>query len=74
MTITPKSEQLNSDTLLEQEAKTLKTSFPSNSSPNSKAIFLQQVGALSDDSSLSDLRDSIYQARGRSETDDDVSS
>jgi hypothetical protein len=40
MTITPKSEQLRSDTLLEQEAKTLKTSFPSNSSPNSKAIFL----------------------------------
>ncbi|GBL12397.1 MAG: hypothetical protein ACK47N_18825 [Microcystis sp.] len=74
MTITPKSEQLSSDTLLEQEAKTLKTSFPSNSSPNSKAIFLQQAGALSDDSSLADLRDSIYQARGRSETDDDVSS
>lgn len=65
---------LRSDTLLEQEAKTLKTSFPSNSSPNSKAIFLQQAGALSDDSSLADLRDSIYQARGRSETDDDVSS
>ncbi|MCZ8036543.1 MAG: hypothetical protein O9276_00015 [Microcystis sp. LE17-20A] len=52
----------------------MKTSFPSNSSPNSKAIFLQQAGALSDDSSLADLRDSIYQARGRSETDDDVSS
>ena len=74
MAVTPKSEKLSSDTLLEQEAKTLKISSLSNSSPNSKAIFLQQAGALSDDSSLADLRDSIYQARGRSETEDDVSS
>jgi hypothetical protein len=74
MAVTPKPEQLSSDTLLEQESKTLKISSLPNSSPNSKAIFLQQVGALSDDSSLADLRDSIYQARGRSETGDDVSS
>lgn len=74
MSVTPKSEKLSSDTLLEQEANTLKLSSPSNSSPKSKTIFLQQAGALSDDSSMSDLRDSIYQARGRSETEDDVSS
>lgn len=74
MAVTPKSEKLSSDTLLEEEVKTLKISSPSNSAPNSKAIFLQQAGALRDDRSLADLRDSIYQARGRSETEDDVSS
>ncbi|TRU79943.1 MAG: hypothetical protein EWV76_24155 [Microcystis novacekii Mn_MB_F_20050700_S1] len=74
MAVTPKPEKLSSDTLLEEEVKTLKISSPSNSAPNSKAIFLQQAGTLSDDSSLADLRDSIYQARGRSETEDDVSS
>lgn len=74
MAVTPKSEKLSSNTLLEQEAKVLKISSPSNSSPKSKTIFLQQAGALRDDSSLADLRDFIYQARGRSETEDDVSS
>jgi hypothetical protein len=42
-------------------------------SQNSKTIFLQQAGSVADDDSLSDLRNSIYQTRGRSETDDDVS-
>ena len=60
MTITPKPEQ---------EKKTVK-----NPNKNSKIIFLQQAGAFSDDSSLSELRNNIYQARGRSETDDDLSS
>jgi hypothetical protein len=71
MAVTPKSEKLISEPLLEREPT---ISSSSNSSPNSKAIFLQQAGALSDDSSLADLRNSIYQARGRSETEDDVSS
>ena len=74
MAVTPKPEKLISEPLSEQEAKALNIPSLSNSSQNSKAIFLQQAGALSDDSSLADLRDSIYQARGRSETDDDVSS
>ena len=74
MAVTPKSEKLSNNTLLQQEAKTLKISSSSNSSPNSKTIFLQQAGALSDDTSLADLRHSIYQARGRSETEDDLSS
>jgi hypothetical protein len=74
MAVTPKPEKLISEPLLEQEAKAFKPPSLSNSSQNSKAIFLQQAGTLSDDSSLADLRDSIYQARGRSETDDDVSS
>jgi hypothetical protein len=60
--------------LSEQEDKDFKLPSPSDSYLDSKAIFLQQAGALSDDSSLADIRNSIYQARGRSETDDDVSS
>jgi hypothetical protein len=39
MAVTPKPEKLSSDTLLEEEVKTLKISSPSNSAPNSKAIF-----------------------------------
>jgi excisionase family DNA binding protein len=35
-----------------------------------RTILLQQVGALSDDESLADLRAAIYTARGRSETED----
>ncbi|MGK7959695.1 hypothetical protein [Crocosphaera sp.] len=60
MTITPKPEQ---------DKKTVDTA-----KQDSKTLFLQQAGAFSDDSSLSELRNNIYQARGRSETDDDVSS
>jgi hypothetical protein len=74
MTITPQPEKLISEPLLGQETKAFNPPSLSNSAPNSKSIFLQQAGALSDDSSLADLRDSIYQARGRSETEDDVSS
>jgi hypothetical protein len=74
MAVTPKPEKLISEPLSEQEVKTLNIPSLSNSSQNSQAIFLQQAGTLSDDSSLADLRDSIYQARGRSETEDDVSS
>ncbi|MDJ0601006.1 MAG: hypothetical protein QNJ37_19455 [Crocosphaera sp.] len=60
MTITPKPEQ---------ERKTV-----DRAKQHSKILFLQQAGAFNDDSSLSELRNNIYQARGRSETDDDVSS
>jgi hypothetical protein len=67
MAVTPKREQIINDPLSEQKTKAFNTT-----SQNSKAIFLQQASALSDDSSLCDLRNSIYQARGRSETDDDV--
>ena len=74
MAVTPKPEKLISEPLSEQEAKALNIPSLSNSSQNSQAIFLQQAGTVSDDSSLADLRDSIYQARGRSETEDDVSS
>lgn len=74
MAVTPKPEKLISEPLLEQEAKAFNPPSLSNSSQNSKAIFLQQAGTLSNDSSLADLRDAIYQARGRSETNDDVSS
>ncbi|MCA2814317.1 MULTISPECIES: hypothetical protein [unclassified Microcystis] len=74
MAVKPKSEKLNSDILLKQETKAFNPPSLPNSSPKSKTVFLQQAGALRDDSSLADLRDSIYQARGRSETEDDVSS
>jgi hypothetical protein len=64
MTITPKS-----DNLTEEETKSIKFA-----SQNSKAIFIQQAGALKDDTYLDELRDVIYQVRERSETDDAVSS
>lgn len=38
---------------------------------DSNTLFLQQAGAFSDDASLSELRNNIYQSRGRFETDDD---
>lgn len=36
---------------------------------DSRNVMLQQIGMLADDESLSELRASIYQARGRAETD-----
>ncbi|ALF56026.1 excisionase [Nostoc piscinale CENA21] len=36
---------------------------------SSRAILLQQAGSLADDDSLTELRNTIYQARGRSEVD-----
>lgn len=59
--------------LLDEKPKNFNLSTSSQFTQNSKAIFLQQAGILKDDSSLSDLRKSIYQTRGRSETNDDVS-
>lgn len=63
MAITPKS-----DNLTERETKSIKFA-----SQNTKAIFIQQAGTLKDDTSLDELRNAIYQARERSETDDAVS-
>jgi excisionase family DNA binding protein len=39
-------------------------------SQSSHIIMLQQAGAFADDDSLTDLRSAIYEARGRSEVDD----
>jgi excisionase family DNA binding protein len=39
-------------------------------SNSSRSVLIQQTGALADDDSLAELRTSIYQARGRSEVDD----
>jgi excisionase family DNA binding protein len=36
----------------------------------SHAALLQQIGALADDETLSELRESIYRDRGRPETDE----
>ena len=36
---------------------------------NSRSVLLSQAGALADDDTLPQLRDDIYQARGRSEID-----
>jgi excisionase family DNA binding protein len=36
---------------------------------NSRTILLQQAGAFADDETLDDLRQAIYAARGRSETE-----
>lgn len=38
---------------------------------SSRSILLQQAGALADDDSLAELRATIYQARGRSEVDEE---
>jgi excisionase family DNA binding protein len=38
-------------------------------SHNGREILLQQAGALADDESLTELRDAVYAARGRSETE-----
>jgi hypothetical protein len=67
MVSTPKKQKLIINSLEKEESKII------SPSQNSKTIFLQQAGSFADDDSLSDLRNSIYQARGRSETDDDVS-
>ena len=67
MVSTPKKQKLIINSLEKEESKII------SSSQNSKTIFLQQAGSFADDDSLFDLRNSIYQARGRSETDDDVS-
>jgi len=40
---------------------------------DNRAVLLQQFGALSEDEYLNELRASIYQARGRSEADNDNS-
>jgi excisionase family DNA binding protein len=37
---------------------------------NSRSMLLRQAGALADDDSLAQLRATIYDARGRSEVDD----
>ncbi|MDJ0581961.1 hypothetical protein [Crocosphaera sp.] len=39
---------------------------------DSKTLFLQQASTFSYDTCISELRNNIYQARGRSETDEDV--
>jgi hypothetical protein len=67
MVSTPKKQKLIINSLEKEESKII------SPSQNSKTIFLQQAGSVADDDSLSDLRNSIDQARGRSETDDDVS-
>ncbi len=41
-------------------------------SKNSPAILLAQAGAFADDDSLAQLRKNIYQARGRSEIDENL--
>ncbi len=69
MTLTPKQDNLTSSPLAET-----KTKSPNLSPQKSMNIFLKQAGKLKDDSSLAELREAIYQARGRSETDDAVSS
>jgi hypothetical protein len=38
--------------------------------PSSHAALLQQIGALADDETLTELRASIYRDRGRSEVDE----
>ncbi len=38
-------------------------------SHDGRDILLQQAGALTDDESLTELRDAIYSARGRAETE-----
>jgi Helix-turn-helix domain len=43
-------------------------------SKNSSSILLSQAGALADDDSIEQLRASIYQARQRSEVDDNLGS
>jgi hypothetical protein len=63
----PTKQKLMIDSLQKEESKII------SSSQNSKTIFLQQAGSFADDDSLPNLRNSIYQARGRSETDNDVS-
>jgi hypothetical protein len=63
----PTKQKLMIDSLEKGESKII------SSSQNSKTIFLQQAGSFADDDSLPNLRNSIYQARGRSETDNDVS-
>lgn len=42
------------------------------SSKSSVSILLNQAGAFADDDSLEELRATIYQARGRSEIDDNL--
>ncbi len=39
-------------------------------SQSSRSTLLQQAGSFADDTSLAELRTSIYQARGRSEVDE----
>lgn len=41
-------------------------------SKNSSAILIAQAGAFADDDSLAQLRATIYQARGRSEIDENL--
>ncbi len=39
-------------------------------SQGSRSTLLQQAGAFADDAALTELRENIYQARGRSEVDE----
>lgn len=39
-------------------------------SQSSRSTLLQQAGAFADDASLTELRTTVYQARGRSEVDE----
>lgn len=39
---------------------------------NSRSVLLSQAGAFADDDSLVQLRDDIYEVRGRSEIDDNL--
>jgi excisionase family DNA binding protein len=41
---------------------------------NSRSILLNQAGVFADDDSLEELRETIYQVRERSETDDNLAS
>jgi hypothetical protein len=55
---------------IEKEGRFLKVAIDDwLRSQSSRSTLLQQAGAFADDASLTDLRTSIYQARGRSEVD-----
>lgn len=55
---------------IENEGRLLKVAIDDWLRQNSRSTLLQQAGAFADDASLTELRESIYQARGRSEVDE----
>ncbi len=55
---------------IENEWRFLKVAIDDWLRQNSRSTLLQQAGAFADDASLTELRESIYQARGRSEVDE----